>query len=332
MSTAGFPQVRLRRLRQTPWMRTLMQETWLHPRSLVWPVFVREASLPADIVSMPGVRRFTLEELPAAVIAAHEVGIQAVALFPCIERDLKTSDGREAKNPNNLICRALQVLRKEVPSIGLIADVALDPYMPHGHDGILKGDDVDNDLTLPVLADQAVALAQAGVHIVAPSDMMDGRIGVIRAALDVAGYSDVSILAYSAKFASAFYGPFRDAVGSVKCLGAASKQSYQMNPANVAEALREVALDLQEVADMVMVKPALPYLDVVRAVSETFQIPIFAYHVSGEYAMLKAAAQLGWLDYRATLLESLTSIKRAGAQNIITYSAYEAACWLKEDS
>ena len=330
MSTAGFPQVRLRRMRQTPWMRTLMQETWLHPSCLIWALFVREESSPADIVSMPGVRRFTLAELPAVVNAASQVGIQAVALFPYVESSLKSLDGREAKNPNNLMGRALQVLRREVPSMGLIADVALDPYMPHGHDGILKGSDVDNDLTLSVLAEQAVALAQAGVHIVAPSDMMDGRIGVIRAALDRAGFPDVSILAYSAKFASAFYGPFRDAVGSVKCLGVASKKSYQMNPANVAEALREVALDIQEGADMVMVKPALPYLDVVRAVAETFQVPTFAYHVSGEYAMLKAAAQLGWLDYRATLLESLTSIKRAGAQNIITYAAYEAACWLKE--
>ncbi len=274
---------------------------------------------------MPGIFRHSIDRLVDVVAEAHDLGIPAVAVFPCVDPKLKAPDAREAVNPDNLVCRAVRAVKQRLPDLGVICDVALDPYNSLGHDGLVIDGRVDNDRTLEVLCRQAVVQADAGCDVNAPSDMMDGRIGTVRAALDEAGHAEVQLMSYAAKYASAFYGPFRDAVGSKAALGAGDKRTYQMDPANTDEALREVALDLDEGADMVMVKPGMPYLDVVRRIKERFRVPTFAYQVSGEYAMLKAAAAKGWLDNDAVVLESLLAFRRAGADGILTYAAVEAA-------
>ncbi len=325
VSVGSFPQSRLRRNRQEAWCRDLVAETHLSVNDLIWPVFIREEVMARDIEAMPDVFRYSLDEVVPICQKAYELGIKAVALFPCVSSDLKSEDGREALNPQNLMCRAVRLLKRAIPDLGLIGDVALDPYTSHGHDGLLKEGDVDNDATVAVLAEMAVTLAQAGIDIVAPSDMMDGRVGAIRQALDEAGSQKTRILAYSAKYASAFYGPFRSALGSSTCLGKANKKTYHMNPANGREALREGAQDLLEGADMLMVKPGLPYLDILYRLHEAFAVPLFVYQVSGEYSMLKAAAARGWIEYEQALMESLMSFKRAGATGIITYAALEVA-------
>lgn len=324
-----FPTTRLRRMRQTPWLRDMVAETTLTVKDLVWPIFLRTTETQRDVTAMPGVYRYTLEEVIPAVHQAADLGIPAIALFPATPSSLKTMDGREAFNPNNLICQALRLLKPNFPDIGLITDVALDPYTSHGHDGILINDDIDNDETVKLLCQQALVQAEAGADILAPSDMMDGRVGALRKALDDRGFINKSILSYAAKYASSFYGPFREAVKAQPLEGKSDKRTYQMNPANCQEALREVALDLQEGADMIMVKPALPYLDVIQALKQAFHVPTFAYHVSGEYAMIKAAAQNGWLNGPQAMLESLIAIKRAGADGIFTYAALEIAQGLK---
>jgi porphobilinogen synthase len=298
----------------------------LNVEDLIWPVFVQEGSNKrTPVPSMPDVERISIDVLVEQCKKAQKLGIPAIAIFPVVDAALKTEDAEESYNPKNLVCRAIAAIKKEVPGIGIICDVALDPYTSHGHDGIVKSGDVENDATIAVLCKQAVAQAKAGCDIVAPSDMMDGRVGVIRAALDSEGLQHVRILAYAAKYASAFYGPFRDAVGSKNTLGKADKRTYQMDPANAEEALREVALDIAEGADMVMVKPGMPYLDIIRSVKESFHVPVLAYQVSGEYAMMKAAAAQGWLDYDAVMRESLLAFKRAGASAILTYAALDVA-------
>lgn len=274
---------------------------------------------------MPGVFRFPVSELARAAKHAHTLGIPAIAIFPVVDQKHKSLGAEEAYNPKNLICRAVKAVKEAVPDLGVICDVALDPYTTHGHDGIVKNDDVDNDKTVAVLCKQAVTQARAGCDIVAPSDMMDGRVGVIRAALDKEGFEQVSILSYAIKYASSFYGPFREAVGSAKNLGKADKRTYQMDPANATEALREAALDIREGADMIMVKPAMPYLDIITRIKAQFSVPVFAYQVSGEYAMMKAAGQNGWLDFDKVMMESLLACKRAGASAIFTYAALEIA-------
>jgi porphobilinogen synthase len=322
----GFPSTRPRRIRQEPWIRDLVQEHRLTVQDLIWPAFIHEG--PKDRVavpSMPGVERLSLSVLVDAVGEAAELGIKAVALFPATEPDKKTEDAAEAVNPDNLVCRAVRALKKAVPGVGIICDVALDPYSSHGQDGLVQGGYVVNDETVEVLCRQSRVQADAGCDVIAPSDMMDGRVGAIRRALDEAGHERVMILAYAAKYASAFYGPFRDAVGSSGNLAGGDKKTYQMNPANGDEALREVALDIAEGADMVMVKPGMPYLDIVHRVKEAFGLPTFAYQVSGEYAMLSAAAERGWLNRDQVLLESLLAFKRAGADGVLTYFAVEAA-------
>jgi porphobilinogen synthase len=329
-AAAGFPRVRLRRNRMDDWTRRLVAETRLSVDDLVWPVFVHGGTGAAEEVpSMPGVFRYSIGRLVEEVRAAAALGIPAVAVFPVIHPTLKTPDGDEAWNPDNLTCRAVHALKAAVPGIGVICDVALDPYTTHGQDGLLRDGRIVNDETVAALCRQAVVQAEAGCDVVAPSDMMDGRIGAIRDALDAAGFAEVRVLSYAAKYASAFYGPFREAVGSAAALGTADKRSYQMDPANTDEALREVALDLAEGADMVMVKPGMPYLDIVRRVKETFAVPVAAYQVSGEYAMLKAAAANGWLDGDRALIESLIAFRRAGADAIFTYAAPEAARLLR---
>jgi len=326
---AAFPRRRMRRLRRTPWLRTLVAEHRLHPSDLIQPFFVCDGHRVREPVpSLPGIDRLSVDLLLPAVEHCLELGIPAVALFPVTPPERKTPGGEEAWNPDNLMCRAIRAIKARLPGIGVIGDVALDPYTTHGQDGIVRDGVILNDETLVALRRQAVCLAEAGCDVVAPSDMMDGRIAAVREALDEAGHEETVILAYSAKYASAFYGPFRDAVGSKAALGAADKRTYQMDPANVAEAGREVALDLAEAADIVMVKPGLPYLDVVRAVKETFGCPTFVYHVSGEYAMVKAAGERGWLDAGACMLECLLAFRRAGADAILTYAAMEAAAQL----
>lgn len=322
-----FPQTRLRRLRRYDWSRRLVAESRLSVDDLIWPVFVHEGTKRREAVaSMPGVERLSVDLLVDAVEAAAEVGIPAVALFPVTDPAKKTPDGDEAVNPENLVCRAVRAVKKaHGNAVGVICDVALDPYTSHGQDGLLRDGYVANDETVAVLRRQAVVQAEAGCDVIAPSDMMDGRVGAVRQALDEAGFDRVSIMAYAAKYASAFYGPFRDAVGSATNLGVGDKRTYQMDPANTDEALREVALDIAEGADMVMVKPGLPYLDVVRRVKDAFGVPTFAYQVSGEYAMLLAAANNGWLDRDRSVLESLLAFERAGADGILTYFALEAA-------
>ena len=321
-----FPQVRPRRLRQSRWIRRLVAETRLAPDDLIQPMFVAEAADHGhEIASMPSVRRLSVDGIVRLAEQAAEVGVPAIALFPATPPERKSADAREAWNEDNLVCRAIRALRRAVPELGVIADVALDPYTDHGHDGLLIDGRVANDPTLEALQRQAVCLAAAGCDVVAPSDMMDGRIGAIREALDQAGRQDVLILAYAAKYASSFYGPFRAAVGSAGSLGGADKKTYQMDPANGAEALREVALDLVEAADMVMIKPGMPYLDVIARVKDAFGIPTLAYQVSGEYAMIKAADRQGWLDGDATMREALLCFRRAGADAILTYAAIDVA-------
>lgn len=330
-NSGGFPSIRPRRNRQSDWNRRLVQENILTANNLILPVFVTEGTgVVQPISSMPGVNRYSIDEVTAVVERAAGLKIPAIAIFPATPEDAKSEDGDEALNSENLMCRALRAIRDLDLNIGTIADVALDPYTIHGQDGVLRNGVVDNDESLQVLAKQAVVQAEAGCSVIAPSDMMDGRVGVIRAALDKAGFSDVSIMAYSAKYASAFYGPFRDAVGSSGSLGKGDKKTYQMNPANTDEAIREVLLDVQEGADMVMVKPGMPYLDIVQRVSTTTDVPVFAYQVSGEYAMLCAAAENGWLDREAVMLESLLAFKRAGASGILTYFALDTAEILKQ--
>jgi porphobilinogen synthase len=321
----AFPALRMRRLRRTDWCRRLVAESTLAPSDLIWPLFVVDGHRRHEAVpSMPGVERLSIDLAAAAAEEAARLGIPAIALFPFTDPGLKTPDGREAANPANLICNAVREIKRAVPEIGVMCDVALDPYTSHGHDGVLIDGYVANDETVEILMRQAIVQAEAGCDIIAPSDMMDGRVGAIRTALESAGLKNTLIMAYAAKYASAFYGPFRDAVGSAKVL-TGDKRTYQMDPANGDEALREVALDLAEGADMVMVKPGMPYLDVVRRVKETFQVPVFAYQVSGEYAMLMAAIERGWLERDRVILESLTSFKRAGASGILSYFARDAA-------
>jgi porphobilinogen synthase len=322
---SGYPHLRMRRLRRHDWTRRLVAETSLSASDLIWPVFVIEGEKKREpIASMPGVERLSLDLAVAAAEEAASLGIPVVALFPNTESSLKTEDGREAINGNNLVCRTVRAIKKAVPQIGVLCDVALDPYTSHGHDGLIQDGDVHNDSTLKVLVQQALVQADAGCDIIAPSDMMDGRIGAIRAALEEKHHHNILIMAYAAKYASAFYGPFRDAVGSAKSL-TGDKRTYQMDPANSDEALREVALDLDEGADMVMVKPGMPYLDLVRRVKDEFGVPTFAYQVSGEYSMLCAAFEKGWLERDRAILETLTGFKRAGASGILTYFALEAA-------
>ncbi len=326
MAGARFPSTRMRRLRQSAWSRQLTAEHHLYPADLIWPLFVQPGKgQRTAIPTMPGVERLSIDLLIGQVARAKDLGIQAIALFPVTPPEQKSDDGAEALNPDNLICRAVRAVKQEHPDIGVICDVALDPYTTHGHDGLLQNDQVVNDATVEVLCQQAIVQAQAGCDCIAPSDMMDGRIGRIRQALDAAQLDHVLILSYAAKYASAFYGPFREAVGSAGNLGRGDKRTYQMDPANSDEALREVALDLQEGADLVMVKPGMPYLDIVQRVKSTFQVPTVVYQVSGEYTMISAAAQQGWLDRDKVMLESLLAFKRAGADAILTYFALEIA-------
>jgi len=327
-----FPHTRPRRLRQHDWLRRAVAETVLRPADLVWPLFVHDHEAAVPVASMPGVERLPIAGVIRAATEAAMLGIPAIAIFPVVEAERKTDDGREAVDPDNLACRTVAAVRRELgDAVGVVCDVALDPYTTHGHDGLLRDGRILNDETVAVLCRQAVVLAEAGCHVVAPSDMMDGRVGSIRAALDAAGRSDVCILSYAAKYASAFYGPFRDAVGSraalatARSLGLGDKQTYQMDVANSDEALREVALDIAEGADMVMVKPAGTALDVIHRVKTTFGVPTFAYQVSGEYAMILAAAEHGWLDGAKAALESVLVIKRAGADGILTYFAPQVA-------
>ena len=324
-----YPKTRLRRMRRDDFSRRMMRETGLSAANLIWPVFVIEGNKQrVAVASMPEVERLSIDQLLVDAESALKLGIPAIALFPVTSAP-KSDDAREAWNPEGLAQRAVRELKKQLPDLGVITDVALDPFTTHGQDGLVNaGGYVMNDETVAALVKQALSHAQAGADVVAPSDMMDGRIGAIRNALEQAGHINTRILAYSAKYASSFYGPFRDAVGSAASLGKGNKYSYQMDPANSDEALREVKLDIQEGADMVMVKPAMPYLDIVRRVKHELAVPTFAYQVSGEYSMLMAAARNGWLDERATALESLLSIRRAGADGILTYFAKRAAQWL----
>lgn len=329
-----FPNHRPRRMRRDDWSRRLMQENSVSASDLIYPVFLLEGSGKSeDVASMPGVNRLSLDLLMPVAQECVDLGIPVLALFPVIDASLKTPDGKEAFNPNGLIPNAVRELKKHFPNLGIMTDVALDPYTSHGQDGVLDEQGrILNDETTAILVKQAIAQAQAGVDIVAPSDMMDGRIGKIREALEEQNLIHTRIMAYSAKYASAFYGPFRDAVGSAKNLGKADKKTYQMDCANGDEALREVALDINEGADMVMVKPGMPYLDIVRRVREAFDYPTYAYQVSGEYAMIKAAAQNGWLDHDAVMMESLLAFKRAGADGVLTYFALEAARLIKANN
>ena len=331
-ATGRFPGTRLRRMRRDPFSRRLARETDLAADDLIQPLFVIEGERSREAVaSMPGVERLSVDLLVAEAARLDELGIPAIALFPVPDPATKSDDGREAWNAEGLVQRAVRALKKSVPALGVITDVALDPYTTHGQDGLIdKSGHVLNDATVEALVRQARSQAAAGADVVAPSDMMDGRIGAIRAALEEDGRHDTRILAYSAKYASCFYGPFRDAVGSGAALGKADKASYQMDPANSDEAIREVALDIEEGADIVMIKPGLPYLDIVRRVKDRFGVPTFVYQVSGEYAMLEAAIRNQWLDGRSVILESLLSIRRAGADGILTYHAKRAAAWLRE--
>ena len=328
----AFPRRRMRRLRRDEFSRRLRREHRLTTDDLIYPVFVIEGRNRVEPVpSMPGIRRYTVDRLLAHAEQCVKLGLPAIAVFPFIAKELKTADGREAANPKGLVPRAVIALKKRFPALGVITDAALDPYTTHGQDGVIdRGGHILNDETVAVLEKQALVCAAAGVDVVAPSDMMDGRIGAIRGALDRHKFIHTRILAYSAKYASGFYGPFRDAVGSAKSLGRANKHTYQMDYANSDEALWEVGLDLEEGADMVMVKPGLPYLDIVRRVKDEFRAPTFVYHVSGEYAMLKAACARGWLEERPCVMEVLTAFKRAGADGILTYFALDAAGWLKD--
>ena len=327
---SAYPLTRMRRMRRDDFSRRLMRETTLTPNDLIYPVFVLEGSGCREaVVSMPGVQRLSIDLLVEEAREVAALGIPAMALFPVTPPEAKSEDAREAFNPNGLAQRAVRALKDALPDLGVITDVALDPFTTHGQDGLIDASGyVMNDATVEVLVRQAVSHAQAGADVVAPSDMMDGRIGAVRIALEAEGHIHTRILAYSAKYASSFYGPFRDAVGSAGNLKGGNKYSYQMDPANTNEALHEVALDLAEGADMVMIKPGMPYLDIVRRVKDQFGVPTFVYQVSGEYAMLKAASQNGWLDERAVVLEAMLGIKRAGADGVLTYYAKDVARWL----
>ena len=326
-----YPDSRFRRMRRDAFSRRLMREHTLTVDDLIYPVFVHEPDGRAAVPSMPGISRMSIEELLREAEAACELGVPALALFPVTSPDAKSLDATAAWDDDGLCQRAVRALKSRFPGLGVITDVALDPYTSHGQDGIVDDTGyVQNDVTVEALVKQALSHARAGADVVAPSDMMDGRIGAIRMALEEDGHVHTRILAYAAKYASSFYGPFRDAVGSASALGKADKRTYQMDPGNTDEALREVAADLDEGADMVMVKPGMPYLDVVRRVKETFGVPTFAYQVSGEYAMLKAAAANGWIDGRACAMEALLGFKRAGADGVLTYFALDAARWLRE--
>jgi porphobilinogen synthase len=326
----NFPTTRMRRMRFDDFSRRLMRENQLSTDDLIYPMFVTEGlNRKEPISSMPGIERLSLDLLLTEAQEVYDLGIPAIALFPVVESDKKSDDAAEAYNPDGLIQRSVKALKKALPELGIITDVALDPFTVHGQDGLINDQGyVINDETNEVLVKQALSHADAGVDIVAPSDMMDGRIGAIRQALEAEGHRNVRILAYSAKYASSFYGPFRDAVGSTGNLGGGNKYSYQMDPANSDEALREIQLDLQEGADIVMVKPGMPYLDIIRRVKDSYGVPTFAYQVSGEYAMIKAAAMNGWLDEKPVVLESLLAFKRAGSDAILTYFAKSAARWL----
>ena len=320
-----YPRTRLRRNRRHAWSRALVAENRLSPADFIWPVFVQEGKgKRTPIPSMPGVARLTVDELVKDARRALKLGIPAIAIFPVVPPDRKTEDGDEAWNPDNLVCRAVRAVKKAVPDIGVVCDVALDPFTSHGQDGLVRDCYVVNDETIDVIIKQALVQAEAGCDIIAPSEMMDGRIGALRDALDRGGFEAVRIMAYAAKYASGFYGPFRDALGSASSLGKGDKRTYQMDPANGDEALREVGFDIEEGADMVMVKPGMPYLDIVWRVKEAFGLPTYAYQVSGEYAMLAGAVERGWLD-RRVVLESLLGFKRAGADGVLTYFAIEAA-------
>jgi porphobilinogen synthase len=315
----------MRRLRRTDWSRRLVAESVLTPADLIWPIFIVDGTNKREpIAAMPGVERLSVDLVPAAAEEAAKLGIPVIALFPYTDPSRKTEDGREALNPDNLVCRATQAVRKTKIDIGVLCDVALDPYTSHGHDGLIKDGVILNDETVEMLVAQALVQVRAGCDIIAPSDMMDGRVGAVRGALEREGFKDTLIMAYAAKYASAFYGPFREAVGSAKALKG-DKRTYQMDYANGDEALREVALDIAEGADMVMVKPGMPYLDIVRRVKDAFQLPTFAYQVSGEYSMIMAAAEKGWIDADRAIVESLTGFKRAGADGVLSYFAPRAA-------
>ena len=323
--TAKFPSLRMRRLRQQEWRRRLVAENHLSPSDFIWPIFITDGdSVSEAVASMPNVNRLSVDLAVKAAKDAHAAGISCIALFPNTPADKRDEDGTEALNPDNLVCRATRAIKDAVPEIGIMCDVALDPYTTHGHDGVMEGDEILNDESVEKLVQQTLVQVEAGCDIIAPSDMMDGRIGAIRDELELSGHQQTLIMAYAAKYASAFYGPFRDAVGSGERLKG-DKKTYQLNPANREEALREVALDISEGADMVMVKPGMAYLDIVRDVKERFGVPTFAYQVSGEYAMLNAASQAGMMDLDAVMMESLLSFKRAGATGILTYFALNAA-------
>lgn len=321
-----FPQTRLRRNRQSQWIRDLTAQTTLSPSDLILPLFVIEGKNREEkIAQLPGVSRLSIDLIVRSAKEAAKLGIPALMLFPVIDQKLKTANGKEALNGKNLICRAIAAIKNAVPEIGVIADVALDPYTTHGHDGILENGKIANDATIEILCGQALVQAAAGCDIIAPSDMMDGRIGVIRDALDDQAFTDVGLMSYAAKYASNFYGPFRHAVGSVSNLKSSDKKTYQMDFRNSYEAMREIALDVSEGADMIIIKPGMPYLDVVKEASQNFKLPIISYQVSGEYAMLKLAAEKKFLDFDAAFFESLIAFKRAGASAVITYGAIEAA-------
>lgn len=316
----------MRRVRRFDWSRRLVAENSLSPNDLIWPVFVHEGKdLAIDIPSMPGVQRLSTDLLAKAAKEAHSLGIPVIALFPAVDPNLKTENGKEATNPNNIVCKAVKTIKDAVPDMGVLCDVALDPFTTHGQDGLLEDGYVINDPTIDALIAQTLNQVEAGCDVIAPSDMMDGRIGAIRDALESEGHINTSIMAYSAKYASGFYGPFRDAVGSTGNLGSGDKRTYQMNPANTDEAIREVAMDIEEGADMVMVKPGMPYLDICRRVKEELSVPTFAYQVSGEYAMIAGAANNGWLDRDKVVMEALLCFKRAGCDGILSYFAVEAA-------
>lgn len=330
MPDTRFPQTRLRRNRHDAWTRRLVAENALSVDDLIWPVFLREGSGEASpVASMPGVFRASLDGLAAHVEPAVKLGIPAIAFFPATDPARKDAEGTEATNPNNLVCSAARLIKREFPELGLIGDVALDPYTSHGHDGVIRNGYVANDESIAMLVRQAQVQAEAGIDIIAPSDMMDGRVAAIRETLDQAGLIHTRIMSYAAKYASAFYGPFRDALGNLGTLKG-DKKTYQMDPANSDEALREVAMDIAEGADMIMVKPGMPYLDIIRRVRERFEMPTFAYQVSGEYAMIEAAAQNGWIDGERAMMESLMAFKRAGCQGVLTYFAPRAAARLRD--
>lgn len=321
-----YPRTRMRRNRRDDWTRRLVSENVLTANDLIWPIFVHDGNNRREPVdAMPGVDRLSPDLAAAAAREARDLGIPVIAVFPALDQKLKTEEGDEAVNPDNIVCQSVRAIAAAVPDIGIMCDAALDPFTSHGHDGVIRGDYVANDETVEVLCRQAVIQAEAGCNVISPSDMMDGRVGAIRDALDAAGFIDVRIMAYSAKYASGFYGPFRDAIGSSTNLGKADKKTYQMDPANGDEALREIALDIAEGADMVMVKPGMPYLDIVHRVKARFGVPTFAYQVSGEYSMLVAAAERGWLDGDRVMMESLLAFKRAGADGVLSYFAPRVA-------